>query len=85
MKAEELDLTERNFLENCHDYPDMQYIGASRTTMNTLDCYGLVRYAGSMKYELTEDGLHIIKEIKECTHEVTEKAHPSFTDLIKDI
>lgn len=56
MQLEEITLKDRLMLAFCNHRPDFKYIGKQRRAMNELASYGLAREAGSLRFELTEEG-----------------------------
>lgn len=63
MKPSDLNENDKWFLQFCFDNPHFQYDGNDRCIMNTLAAFGLVRYAGNSKFEMSEDGEDILLEI----------------------
>lgn len=63
MELKDLTHQDRFFLALCKDKPDFQYDGPDRTVMNILAAYGLVRYAGNSKFEISEEGEDILMEL----------------------
>jgi hypothetical protein len=64
MKLEDLNNIEKFFLRACKESPHLQYEGLDRCIMNTLAAYGLIRYAGNLRFEIAEDGEDLLTELE---------------------
>lgn len=72
MKATDLSIDEIAHLKMCNEHPEFQYAGINRTTLNTLNSYKLVEYAGNLKYEITKQGKELLSELMETPEENAE-------------
>lgn len=64
MEIEELSAFQNFLLWTINIRPEMKCIGLIRDEANILAAYGLLRFAGNLQYEITQEGKELINYSK---------------------